>query len=95
MPDHIHLLVSIPPNISVSEFVRDIKACTSKMLKDNPKFPNFYGWNTGYAAFTYSPNEKPKIENYIKNQKKHHNSKNFVDESVEYIQSLGLSIDEV
>ena len=94
MPDHLHILVSIPPNVSVSEFVRDVKACTSKMLKDNPNFPTFYGWNSGYGAFSYSPNEMPMIENYIKNQKRHHKSKNFVDESIEYMQSLGLSIND-
>lgn len=94
MPDHIHLLVSIPPTISLSEFVRDLKASTSKMLKDNPKFPNFPGWNNGYAAFSYSPNEKDMICNYIKNQKEHHKSKTFVDEYKEYAQSLGIAIED-
>lgn len=91
MPDHVHMLVSIPPTIALSEFVRDIKACTSKMLKDNLKFPLFQGWNNGYAAFTYSLNEKEKIINYIKN---HHKSRSFVDEYREYSQELGFSIDK-
>ena len=90
MPDHIHMLVSMPPAISLSEFVRDIKACTSKMLRNNPKFPMFQGWNSGYAAFTYSPNEKDMIVHYIKNQKAHHKSRTFVDEYKEYAQSLGI-----
>lgn len=94
MPDHVHLLVSIPPSVSLSEFVRDLKASTSKMLRDNPRFPNFQGWNNGYAAFTYSSNEKDMICNYIKNQKAHHKSRTFVDEYKEYAQSLGIAIDE-
>ncbi len=95
MPDHIHLLASIPPTISLAEFVRDLKASTSKMLKNNPKFPNFVGWNNGYAAFTYSPNEKDMICNYIKNQKKHHESRTLADEYKEYAQDLGIAIEKL
>lgn len=93
MPDHIHILLSLPPTITLSEFVRDLKASTSKMLKGNSKFPLFIGWNSGYAAFTYSPNEKDMIVNYIKNQKVHHKSKTLVEEYSEYTKELGVLSD--
>ena len=41
MPDHIHMLVSIPPDIAVSEFVRGLKYATSNWLKHNTIFPFF------------------------------------------------------
>ena len=35
MPDHLHLLVGIKPNISISDLVRDIKAGSSKFISDH------------------------------------------------------------
>ncbi len=52
MPDHVHLLVSLPPDLAVSEFVRGLKYATSKWLKQNQLFPLFSGWGEGYAAFS-------------------------------------------
>ena len=54
MPDHVHLLVSLPPDLAVSEFVRGLKYATNSWLKGNASFPLFAGWGEGYAAFTYS-----------------------------------------
>lgn len=73
--DHIHLLVSVPPKISVSSVVRIIKANTSKDLKK--KFPflkNVYWgtdgiWSDGYFVSTVGINETI-IEKYIENQGK-------------------------
>ena len=53
MPDHIHMLVSLPPTMSLSSFVQRVKTDSSKWLKMNPDFPVFRGWGTGYAAFSY------------------------------------------
>ena len=53
--DHIHMLVCIRPNITVSEFMQVLKTETSKWMKaKTDKFPMFDGWSNGYAAFTYS-----------------------------------------
>ena len=89
MSDHIHMFVSLPPQVAVSEFVRDLKASTSKMLKENPKFPVFDGWSVGYAAFSYSQNEKDMVINYIKNQKEHHKIKTLAEE----LRDLGIAED--
>lgn len=44
MPNHVHLCVSIHPNISVSEFMKVLKGETSKWMKDNKDlFPDFVG----------------------------------------------------
>lgn len=68
--DHIHVLVSIPPTISVGSAVRIIKANTSKGLKQ--KFPFlkevYWGtdgiWSGGYFVSTVGINEAI-IRNYI------------------------------
>ena len=71
-PDHIHMLVSIPPKYSVSEFMGYLKGKSSLMIFD--KFANMkyrYGnrqfWCRGYYVDTVGRNKKA-IEEYIRNQ---------------------------
>jgi putative transposase len=71
-PDHIHMLVSIPPKLSVSEFMGYLKGKSSLMIFD--KFANMkyrYGnrqfWCRGYYVDTVGRNKKV-IEEYIRNQ---------------------------
>ncbi len=71
-PDHIHLLLSIPPKYSVSSFMGYLKGKSSLMIFDrhaNLKYK--YGsrtfWSRGYFVDTVGRNKK-QIENYIRNQ---------------------------
>ena len=70
--DHIHMLVSIPPSLSVSQFVGYLKGKSSLMIFDRPanfkyKYGNRHFWCRGYYVDTVGRNKKV-IENYIKNQ---------------------------
>ena len=94
MPDHLHILVSIPPQISVSEFVRRIKFSTNSWLRRNQSFRNFEGWGQGYAAFSYSKEEIPIIRQYIIGQKEHHKNIAFENEYRDFITKNGAEIDE-
>jgi len=71
-PDHIHMLVSIPPYMSVAQFVGTLKSKSALMIFDrhaNLKYK--YGsrsfWCRGYYVDTVGKNEKV-IKEYIKNQ---------------------------
>ena len=71
-PDHIHMLVSIPPKYSVSEFMGYLKGKSSLMIFD--QFANMkyrYGnrqfWCRGYYVDTVGRNKRA-IEEYIRNQ---------------------------
>ena len=94
MPDHIHLLVSLPPNLAVSEFVRGLKYATNTWMKQSPLFPEFSGWGEGYAAFTYSKEQIPVVKQYIINQKEHHHKTSFAEEYRKIILENGGEIDE-
>lgn len=94
MPDHEHLLMSIPPTIAVSVFIRKLKFATNGWLKRNPSFPQFNGWGKGYAAFTYSKEQLPIVRNYIMNQKEHHRAEPFEQEYRQFILDHGVEIDE-
>ena len=71
-PDHIHMLVSIPPNLSVAQFVGYLKGKSSLMIFDRHanlkyKYGNRHFWCRGYYVDTVGRNAKM-IEEYIKNQ---------------------------
>ena len=94
MPDHVHLLVSIPPHVAVSEFVRGLKYAAGQWLKQSPHFPRFDGWGEGYAAFSYSTSQIPYVKQYIISQKEHHQRVTFADEYRQFIQEHGGTIEE-
>ena len=71
-PDHIHMLVSIPPSMSVSSFMGYLKGKSSLMIFDRHanlkyKYGNRHFWCRGYYVDTVGRNKKV-IEEYIKNQ---------------------------
>ena len=71
-PDHVHMLVSIPPSLSVSQFVGYLKGKSSLMIFDRHanlkyKYGNRHFWCRGYYVDTVGKNTKM-IEEYIRNQ---------------------------
>ena len=71
-PDHIHMLVSIPPKISVAQFMGYLKGKSSLMIFDRHanlkyKYGNRHFWCRGYYVDTVGKNKK-KIAEYIRNQ---------------------------
>ena len=73
-PDHIHILVEVPPKISVSNFMGFLKGKRSFMIYEKwgnmkYKYRNRSFWCRGYYVSTVGKNEK-KITEYIQNQLK-------------------------
>jgi len=81
--DHIHLLCSIPPKISVADFVHNIKGSTSHFINANKGEKDFY-WQSGYGALTLSEKGLPFVINYIARQKEKHKNNSLID-ILEYI----------
>ena len=75
MPDHIHLLLSIPPKYSVSQIMGYLKGKSAMMIFDRHsnlkyKFGNRHFWAEGYYVSTVGLNEAT-IAKYIREQDKH------------------------
>lgn len=71
-PDHVHMLVSIPPNLAVASFVGYLKGKSALMIFDRHanlkyKYGNRHFWARGYYVDTVGKNEK-KIAEYIRQQ---------------------------
>ena len=68
-----------------------MKQESSKWIKEHREwFPLFEGWGNGYAAFTYSAEERPNVMAYIRNQKEHHKKVTFKDEFLRLIAEFRL-----
>ena len=73
-PDHIHMLVSIPPHMSIAQFMGTLKSKSALMIFDRHanlkyKYGNRHFWCRGYFVDTVGKNERM-IREYIKNQLK-------------------------
>ena len=71
-PDHIHMLLKIPPNLSVAQFMGYLKGKSSLMIFDRHanlkyKYGNRHFWCRGYYVDTVGRNKKV-IAEYIRNQ---------------------------
>jgi len=92
--DHIHIVTHIHPSVALANLVKDIKIGTSMHIKEKFPFGRFIGWQTGYAAFTYSQESLPNLIKYVQNQEKHHSNTSSRKELVQLLQSHQVDYDE-
>jgi len=86
MPDHIHLIVSIPPKISIAEFVKHLKGGSSRYLNQSIGHKDF-GWQREYGVFTLGGKQLEGAIDYVKNQK-HHHAESTIVQSLESVDEL-------
>ncbi|MFP4100310.1 IS200/IS605 family transposase [Coleofasciculus sp.] len=73
MADHIHLVVSIPPKLSVADFVKTIKGSSAYHLNHLPSVSSLaFSWQHGYGVFTLGGKQLEEAKAYVLNQKAHH-----------------------
>jgi REP element-mobilizing transposase RayT len=95
--DHLHLLVSLPSTITVSDAVRVIKANSSKWVNENRdsrdkrNATDKFEWQIGFGAFTVSYSQIEVVRRYIQNQKEHHRTKTFEEEYIELLDRHNIS----
>ncbi|MFM2392303.1 MAG: hypothetical protein RLZZ546_280 [Bacteroidota bacterium] len=94
MPDHVHILVSMQPNIAISDLVRDIKAGSSKFINDNDWIKGKFNWQKGFGAFSYSKSHLDNVIKYILNQEDHHKKQTFKEEYLEFLHKFEIDYDE-
>jgi putative transposase len=93
MPDHVHILVSMSPVISISDLVRDIKAGSSKFINDKEWMKGKFNWQEGYGAFSYSKSSVDSVVKYILNQEEHHKKKTFKEEYLDFMEKFEIEYD--
>jgi len=92
--DHIHLLVSMHPQQSISDVVRDVKANASHWIHQTQPRLRGFAWQGGYGAFTVSHSSLPQVTAYIAGQEEHHRVTTFQEEFVKFLERHGIPYDE-
>ena len=70
--DHVHVVAALPPTITLSNFVRTIKARGSRAVNKSGLLNGPFRWQCGYGAFTLNPLDLPGVLRYVACQKQHH-----------------------
>ena len=94
MPDHVHLLIGMRPNQSLSNLIQDIKCSSSRWINEQHLVNGQFNWQHGFGAFSYKKVDLPVVINYIRNQENHHHQKTFREEYVELLEEFGIEYDE-
>lgn len=93
-PDHVHILLELPPSMPIAEAVRLIKCNSSKWLHETFPTHGAFAWQTGYAGFTVSRSVVDKVVAYINNQEDHHRTQGFDAEFVAFLRRHGIAYDQ-
>ncbi len=70
MPDHVHLITTVPPSVALSDFVKHVKGASSHVIAE--KFDMPFAWQRGYGVFTISQRNLEQALAYVRRQKEHH-----------------------
>jgi putative transposase len=78
--DHVHLLLAVPPTVSVAQALKLIKGGSSGWIKQHLAGCAGFAWQDGYGAFTVSRSHLADVERYIRSQREHHKVRTFHEE---------------
>jgi REP element-mobilizing transposase RayT len=87
--NHLHLLISLPPTITLAKAVQELKGNTSRWLNESSRF----AWQEGYGAFSVSQSQRKMVVDYIDRQAEHHAKWSFEQEFLTLLKKSGISYD--
>ncbi len=85
--DHIHLLVSLGTEQTVSKIAMLIKGESSFWVNKQKLIKNKFEWQDEYIALSVSYSAIEKVRAYISNQEEHHKKKTFTEEYDEFLRA--------
>jgi len=88
--DHIHVLVSMRPDVSVSDMIKDIKMNSTNWINGKRFLKTKFGWQEGFGAFTYAKSQVDVVCKYILNQERHHKKITFEEEYRKLLEKFGV-----
>ena len=92
--DHVHMLVSMPAKLAVSDLLRIVKANSSRWVHEQFPTRRKFAWQTGFGAFSVSHRDVESVRNYIANQEEHHRRVTFQEEFLDFLKEYGIEYDE-
>jgi putative transposase len=73
MPDHVHVAISIPPRVAVSDLVQKFKGGSSHLIGEREGTRTF-SWQPQFGVFSFDEGRLASVVDYIHNQRQHHES---------------------
>ena len=93
--DHIHILCQLIRTTSIADLLQEIKAASSRWIKDQRKDLHAFQWQGGYAVFSVSQSQVPAVVTYIDGQEVHHHRLSFKEELLALLKKNGIDFDEI
>lgn len=90
--DHVHCLISLNPDQTISKVVQLLKGESSYWINKNNLVSNKFEWQDEYFAVSVSESGVDKLRGYIKNQETHHAKKTFQQEYDEFMIKYGFEL---
>ena len=87
MEDHAHMLIQLPPTLSLSDAVLEVKTSSSRWMGRS------FAWQRGFGAFSVSASNKPAVIRYIQTQETHHKKMSFDEEFIALLKKHGMEFD--
>jgi putative transposase len=74
MPDHVHVVASIPPKIAVAEAVKRLKGASANAVNHRTEEERMetFAWQADYGALSFGDNALPRVVHYVEHQAEHH-----------------------
>lgn len=92
--DHIHIFFGLPPDETVSDILKHVKANSSRWINDKNFVTGKFQWQDGYGAFAHSHSQRDQVIKYILNQEAHHQTKSFKTEYLGMLKKSELEYDD-
>ncbi len=87
--DHVHCLISLSKELTISKTVQLIKGESSHWFNANIDAEKKSSWQDDYWAVGVSESHIVKVREYIKNQEEHHRIKTFTEEIERFMSKYG------
>jgi putative transposase len=88
--NHAHVFFALPPTITLSKVLRNLKANSSRWMGEQGIR---FAWQKGYGAFSVSSSQAHQVIKYIRNQKEHHKKRKFEDEFIAFLKKYNVDYD--
>jgi REP element-mobilizing transposase RayT len=94
VPDHVHMLIAMPPSLCVSDLLRTVKTNSSKWVHETYPACSSFAWQGGYGAFSVSLSAVNDVKHYINVQQEHHRKVSFQEELILFLERHGIAYDK-
>ncbi len=70
--DHVHVVVTVPPTLPISEWVGRLKGASSHHINNVVANRKVLEWQAGYGVVSFGTRDLPWVVDYVRNQREHH-----------------------